>query len=45
MGARTTEMKCKGRVGKTSCTNVHKPNFGSQLNNFDTGSFAQRALA
>ena len=39
--ARTTEMNRQGRVGKTSCTNVHKANLGSQLSIFDTGSFAQ----
>jgi hypothetical protein len=41
MGARTTETKRQGRAGKTSCTNVHKANLGSQLSIFDTGSFAR----
>ena len=39
--ARTTETNRQGRVGQTSCTNVHKANLGSQLSIFDTGSFAQ----
>jgi hypothetical protein len=30
MGARTTETNRQGRVGQTSCTNVHKANLGSQ---------------
>jgi hypothetical protein len=43
--ARTTETKRQGRAGKTSCTNMHKANLGSQLSIFDTGSFARCALA
>jgi hypothetical protein len=39
--ARTTETNRQGRAGKTSCTNVHKANLGSQLSIFDTGSFAR----
>ena len=39
--ARMTEMNRQGRVGQTSCTNVHKANLGSQLSIFDTSSFAQ----
>jgi hypothetical protein len=39
--ARTTETKRQGRAGKTSCTNMHKANLGSQLSIFDTGSFAR----
>jgi len=34
VGARTTEMNPQGRVGQTSCTNVHKANLGSQLSIF-----------
>jgi len=41
MGTRTTETKTQGRVGKMSCTNVHKANLGSQLSVFDTGSFVR----
>jgi hypothetical protein len=45
MGARTTETNRQGRVGQTSCTNVHKANLGSQLSIFHTGCFARAALA
>ena len=38
MGARTAEMKGREREVQTSCTNMHKDNFGSQLNIFDTGA-------
>jgi len=38
MGARTTETKGQGRVGQTSCTNVHKANLQSQLSIFHTGA-------
>jgi hypothetical protein len=41
MGARTTETKRQGRARKTSYTNVHKANLGSQLSIFDTGSFTR----
>jgi hypothetical protein len=41
MGARTTETNRQGRVGQTSCTNVHKANLGSQLSIFHTGCFAR----
>ena len=40
MGALTTETKPQGRVGQTSCTNMHKANLGSQLSIFDMGLFA-----
>ena len=33
--------KGQGRAGKTSCTNVHKANLGSQLSIFDMGSFTR----
>ena len=39
--ARMTETNRQGRAGQMSCTNVHKANLGSQLSNFDTGSFAR----
>jgi len=41
MGARTTETKPQGRVGKMSCTNMHKANLGSQLSIFDMVLFAR----
>ena len=41
MGARTAETKPQGRVGKMSCTNMHKANLVSQLSIFDMGSFAR----
>jgi hypothetical protein len=41
MAARTTETNRQGRVGQTSCTNVHKANLGSQLSIFHTGCFAR----
>ena len=41
MGASTTETKPQGRARKTSCTNVHRANLGSQLSIFDTGSFTR----
>ena len=34
-------MKRQGRVGQTSCMNVHTANLGSQLSIFYTGSFAR----
>jgi len=34
MGAHMTKTKGQGRVGKTSYTNVHKANLGSQLSIF-----------
>ena len=37
MDAHTTKTKGQGSVGKTSCTNVHKANLGSQLSIFDAG--------
>ena len=36
-----TETKRQGRAGKTSYTNMHKANLGSQLSIFDTGSFTR----
>ena len=39
--ARMTETNRQGRARKTSCTNVHKANLGSQLSIFYTGLFAQ----
>ena len=41
MGARTTEMKRQGRAERTSCMNMQKANLGSQLSNYDMGSFAR----
>jgi hypothetical protein len=37
MGARRTETNRQGRVGQTSCTNVHKANLESQLSIFSYG--------
>jgi len=37
MGTRMTETKPQGRAGKTSSTNVHKANLGSQLSIFYIG--------
>jgi len=39
--AHMTETKRQGRAKKTSCTNMHKANLGSQLNIFDIGSFTR----
>jgi len=39
VGARMTQANRQGRAGKTSCTNMHKANLGSQLSIFDMGSF------
>jgi len=39
MGGHTTQTNRQGRARKTSCTNMHKANLGSQLSIFYTGSF------
>jgi len=45
VGAHTTEMKGQGRVGKTCCTNMHKPTSGHHLAFFIWARSPRRALA